>query len=335
MQGLVAQGRVAAQPADFGGQCLIGECQFDAELLLPSTTYFGLPKTSSYLYGTWRDADGNMLRALRGVEPESSTFRYLFVSDAGGQLERDPRADAGLWSGATMIRADEGSSGSVEMGSVDASESTTFRYRHEPRACQWLEGEFLELSGDLVGPGLQWFNPWPGGGWYSATAKYRSRGTFLGRAVEGFIGHAIHYFPPNVSWMESPYGLGREICWQQIANDYEDGTLIQATFAYGNDGWGFAMLHDEQGRFHCTSDVEVTATVRPNGYPETINYRFLDQSWTWRIDPQGERAKTIPGAPLGADGTCTRDGDTRRVRYSMGNSDWWTDGRADRIIRAV
>jgi hypothetical protein len=25
-------------PADFGGRCLIGECAFDAELLLPSTT---------------------------------------------------------------------------------------------------------------------------------------------------------------------------------------------------------------------------------------------------------------------------------------------------------
>lgn len=126
----------------------------------------------------------------------------------------------------------------------------------------------------------------------------------------------------------------RDLLATDRANEYDDGTLIQATFAYGNDGWGFAMLHDEQGTFHCTTDVEVTATVRPNGYPETVNYRFLGRSWTWQIDPQGERARTIPGAPLGADGTCTRDGDDRKVRYSMGNSDWWTDGRADRIIRS-
>src|SRR5690606_10093603 len=146
---LAAQGRAVVPPADFGGQCLIGECEFDAKLLLPSTTYFGLPKTSSYLYGTWRDADGNMLRALRGVEPESSTFRYLFVSDAGGQLERDPRADTGLWSGAIVIRTVEGNAGSVDMGSVEANEAAAFHYRHEPRSCQWTDGEFLDVSGDL------------------------------------------------------------------------------------------------------------------------------------------------------------------------------------------
>lgn len=33
-------------PADFGGQCLIGECAFEAELLVPSTTYFGLAKSA-------------------------------------------------------------------------------------------------------------------------------------------------------------------------------------------------------------------------------------------------------------------------------------------------
>jgi len=35
---------------------------------------------------------------------------------------------------------------------------------------------------------------------------------------------------------------------------------------------------------------------------------------------------------LGADGTCVRDGDNREIRYAMGNSDWWTDGRAGHII---
>jgi hypothetical protein len=38
---------------------------------------------------------------------------------------------------------------------------------------------------------------------------------------------------------------------------------------------------------------------------------------------------------LGADGTCRRDGDLRPIRFSMGNSDWWTDGRADGIIRSA
>src|SRR5947208_2547120 len=80
-------------------------------------------------------------------------------------------------------------------------------------------------------------------------------GTLLGRPVEGFVGHEIHYFSVGADWMNSPFGRGREICWQQLANEYADGTTIQATFAYGADGWGFAMLHDEQGEFHATTQV--------------------------------------------------------------------------------
>lgn len=174
---------------------------------------------------------------------------------------------------------------------------------------------------------------WPGGGCFSATAKYRSHGQLLGKSVQGFIGHEIHYMPEGMDWMQSPFGHGREICWQQIANEYDDGAIEQATFAVGIDGWGFALVHDQDGNFQATTKVEADAEVRDNGYPARISYHFDDCSWTWRLDPHGERALTIPGAPLGADGTCTRDGETRRVVFSMGNSDWWTDGRAEPLLQ--
>ncbi len=319
-------------PGDFGGRCLVGECNFDAALLLPSSTYLGLPKAGSYVYGTWRDADGNLLRALRGVGSDTSTIRYLFTSERGGQLTRHDGADRDLWAGPVAI---EQAGDAVSFTSVGADASHGFEFRHAPDGCSWTDGEFLAVSGSSLGPGVQWFNTWKSGSCYAVTGKYRTRGTFLGRPVEGFVGHEIHYFPSDTTWRTSPYGQGREICWQQVANEYEDGSTVQATFAYGADGWGFAMLHDEHGTFHCTTDVQVEATVRPSGYPETIKYRFLEQAWTWRIDAQGERPKLGPGAMLGADGTCRRDGDRRAVRYSMGNSDWWTDGRADGIVRAV
>ena len=317
-------------PGDFGGLCLIGDCAFGAELLMPTTTYFGIPKSASYLYGTWRDPDGNLLRALRGVDATESAMMSLFVSEPGGQLERDEETTAALWSGASVI---ERAGDSVTFRSVDTEPARGFEFVHTDGGCTWTDGEALSVVGTSLGPAIQWYSTWSGGACFSATGKYRSRGTLLGRPVEGFVGHEIHYFPVGAHWMNSPFGEGREICWQQVANEYTDGTTIQATFAYGNDGWGFALLHDEQGEFHATTDVTAEATVRDNGYPETITYHFLDQSWTWRIDPQGERARLFPGPMRGADGTCTRDGDDREVRYSMGNSDWWTDGRADRIIR--
>jgi hypothetical protein len=317
-------------PADFGGPCLLGECSFDAALLLPATKYFGLQKSGSYFYGTWRDADGNLLRALRGVGSDASRIRVLFVAEPGSQLMRHDGAERDLWSGPMAI---ERGGDAVRFASLDDRAESRFEFRHHTAACTWVEGDLLEVSGDALGPAVQWFNTWAGGACYAITAKYRSRGFFLGRPVEGFIGHEIHYLPPDVTWRSSPYGQGREICWQQIANEYDDGSTVQATFACGADGWGFAMVHDETGRFHATTDVHIEATVRPSGYPETIRYEFLDQAWTWRIDPQGERPRLGPGAMLGADGTCRRDGDSRDVLVSLGNSDWWTDGRADSIVK--
>jgi hypothetical protein len=321
---------VIPAPGDFGGQCLTGECVFDAALLMPSSTYLGLVKVGSFLYGTWRDPDGNLLRALRGVFSDTSNLRHLFTSEPGTQLRRHEAADRDLWSGRVEI---ERAGDSVSFTSAGADAAARFEFRHEPDECSWTDGEFLAVSGRSLGPGVQWLNTWPSGGCLAVTGKYRTHGTFLGLPVEGFVGHEIHYFSRGANWLESPYGQGREICWQHVANEYDDGSMVQATFAAGTDGWGFAMLHDEQGTFHHTTDVDVEATVRSNGYPETISYRFLDQSWTWRIDPQGERSMITPGALIGADGTCRRDGDRRAVRYSMGNSDWWTDGRAGPLIR--
>src|SRR5262249_36175073 len=119
-------------PADFGGACLAGECSFDAELLLPHTSYFGLQKVGSYLYGTWRDEDGNLLRALRGITADSSRMGWAFRSGPGRQLDHDEDAERRMWRGAvstgrtgdvvTFANAGEGAGGEL-------------RYRHEPDGC--------------------------------------------------------------------------------------------------------------------------------------------------------------------------------------------------------
>jgi hypothetical protein len=315
-------------PGDFLGSCLVGECRFDSELLLQTSTYFGLPKAASYLYGTWRDEQGNLLRALRGLRHDSSEFAFAFDTIAGGQLECDPAANAALYRGPIDI-----SHMATDVTFAASADPDLFAFRHHQKVCSWSDGDVLDVTGAQIAPAIQWFDSWPEGGCFSATAKYRSEGQFLGRDVQGFVGHEIHYMPSGVSWMDSPYGRGREICWQQIANEYDDGSIEQATFAVGADGWGFALIHDQDGVFYSSTDVIADAEVLDNGYPERVTYRFDDQVWTWRIDRQGQRARTIPTAPLGADGTCTREKETRRVRHSMGNSDWWTDGRAAPLVR--
>jgi hypothetical protein len=320
---------VLSPPADFGGRCLVGHCRFDAELLLPTSSYLGLQKAGSYLLSSWRGDDGNLLRATRSIDAASSTRCSFFVSETGQQLRRYV-GTAPIPSAGPVKVAPDGDS--VRFESPATNGQSAFEFQHDPGSCAWVEDGRLDVSGTSLGPAVQWFNTWSHGACLTVTGKYRASGTFLDRRVEGFIFHEIHYFPYGHNWLQSPYGQGREFCWQHVATEYEDGTTVHGSFAYGADGWGFAALHDEQGLFHSTTDLEVQAVVRPNGYPETIRYRFLDQSWTWEIDPQGERPPLLPGALIGADGTVRRDGDDRVVRHSMGNSDWWIDGRSDAIV---
>ena len=309
---------------DFGGTCLIGAFEPDPRLLLPDTSVFGIPKSGSYLLGTWRDDDGVMYRTLRGVRVEDDGFAFGFSNEGADHLEPIAR-DSDLYRGpVTTTQAET----QVTFAAADGGDAAPFQYVHEPDVCHWHEAGIVEVSGRLIGPGVQWLHPWPeGGGCFTATLKYASEGRFLDRPVTGFIAHEIHYMPSGMDWYKSRYGQGMEICWQHMANEYDDGTFASGTFAFGTDGWGFAMVHDEHGGFHATTDVRMEATVRPSGYPETVTYTFGDQSWTWEIDPKGERPRIADGAMIGADGMFRRVGDTRRVVRSLGNSDWWTDGR--------
>ena len=147
------------RPGDFGGQCLIAECAFDAELLMPTTRYFGLAKTGSYLYGTWRDADGTLMRALRAVETDESTMRSLFVAAPGGQLDRDEAAIDGMWSGPSVI---ERAGDEVTFRSAGAAPAPTFEFVHTAGGCSWTDGDALSVTGTTLAPAIQWYSTWPG-----------------------------------------------------------------------------------------------------------------------------------------------------------------------------
>ncbi|MFN8628600.1 MAG: hypothetical protein U0587_21855 [Candidatus Binatia bacterium] len=187
----------------------------------------------------------------------------------------------------------------------------------------------LSVSGAVVASPTQWFNPWrTGGGGYAVTMKFRAPGTVLGIPGDGFFAHEVHFFPNNRNFVNSPYGWGgREIHWGHMATAYRDGTMIDASLAVGADGWGFALLTDETGSLRVTTELEVRADVRPNGYPERILYRFMGEEWLWRIAPNGERANVESGGLLGAEGIFGRLGDERPVVAAMGTIDWWRDGR--------
>jgi hypothetical protein len=284
-------------------------------------------KTASYFLGTWRDEDGTTYRLLRGVGPYESgrERRHLFTSRGGAMLEHAPEEDR-LFGGTVRTSCLDGV---VRFDGVGGG----FHYGWAGDEVHWSEGDVADLRGTALRPATQWLNPWRSGGAYVIASKYRMSGTILGRPLVGFAAHEIHYFPPGRSFFDSPLGWGgREHTWGHMVTEHDDGTYVVASLALGADGWGFALLWDEAGELHATTELDVSATVRPSGYPEEVRYRFSGQDWVWRAAPDGERAATVGGGIVGAEGVLRRAGDDRRVVRAMGTLDWWLDGRAAHLV---
>jgi hypothetical protein len=313
---------------DFGGACLIGACDTSPDLFMPDGQAQGLVKSSSHLLGTFRTADGAIHRFLRSIQPYHSTGCFVFSNRGQHQLVRLSEKEETLYRGNVATRCDGTSVTFAPTGDAP------FRHRFDGNNAAWTEGELLNAHGVRAAPATQWYNPWrDGGGGLAVTVNFRATATVSGEPAQGFFAHEVHYFPRGRDFMDSPYGWGgREVHWGHMATAFEDGSQISASLAFGPDGWGFALLFDEQGKLHASTDVAGEAELRSNGYPQRITYRFLGQTWVWEIEPAGERATTHASGIIGAEGVLRRIGDTRRVTAAMGTIDWWLDGRAEPYI---
>jgi len=314
---------------DFGGACLIGACTPSADLFMPDGRALGLVKSASYLLGTWRTADGEIHRLLRGIQPfQSAAGCYVFSTRGQQQLVRLESQEAETYRGGMATRCEGSRVTFAPPGGGDA-----FYHAIDGEAAIWREGDLLSATGVRAAPATQWYNPWrDGGGALCVTTKFRAKAEIFGEPADGFFAHEVHYFPRGRNFFDSPYGWGgREIHWGHMATAFEDGTSIDASLAYGTDGWGFAMLTDEHGDLSATTQINIEAELRPNGYPERIYYRFPDHTWIWQIEPKGERAATRGQGIIGAEGILRREGDTRRTIAAMGTIDWWIDGRGDTV----
>ena len=308
---------------DFGGQCLAGSCEVTPDLFLPGATAMGLPKSASYLLGSWQTEDGESHRFLRGIGAYKTLPLFSIFSTRGtGKLARLPEEEARGYAGGLDTRIIDGAAHHA------APTGGPFSHIAGRSGASWREEGLLDVAGELIAVPTQWYNPWRVGGAYAVTTKYRARGTVFGVKADGFFAHETHFMPAGLDFMNSPFGFGgREVHWGHMASAFEDGTTVDASLAIGADGWGFALLTDERGNRFETTKIEVRADVRPNGYPERILYCFLGQEWIWEIAPGGERPHLSPVAPIGAEGLFRRVGDTRAIVASMGTIDWWKDGR--------
>jgi hypothetical protein len=179
-----------------------------------------------------------------------------------------------------------------------------------------------------VGPGLQWYTPWPRqrGALYVARI-FRASGTILGKSVEGFMGFDQYYFPPGFAYANDPFVQDVELSYVVFGNEYADGTVEVGHMFFGHGRWGAAMVNSQDGPIILTNALESEITQRDDrGYAAHILYRVQGEEWEFVADPTAR----MPDFGEGVAKTRAR----RAASSAWATSGrWWRGGRGPKPYR--
>ena len=272
----------------------------------------------SYPLCTVRDTDGVVYSCVRRIANGGDSGGFILQSNADGKdLRIDPACGA-AYSGPVAQTFDEGTH---RLTGGDTTLDGGFLLALDRQSVHWKESELLELEGRLIGPGLQWYTPWPqhGGAFYAARI-YRTQGSILGKKVDGFMGFDQYYFPPGFAYGNDPFVQDVELSYIVFGNEYDDATIEVGHMFHGHDRWGAAMVNNEQGPIILSSDVQAEITARDErGYARNIHYRVQGEDWEFTADPTARMPDFGEGVAKnpGQEGLFRRTGEKREIVA------WW------------
>ena len=317
----MAPSLVTRQRGNFGHQCVVGAYEPNLEDSWNEKTYFGLALSGNYIYGSFRDEDGNIYAAIRKSGEESSRGLFIQTTLGGGHLELHEDSWKSFRGGPIEYTLNDKE---IVSESRKGLPGEPFGYRQRVDGGEWDEGELLNLSGPTIGPGLHWYDPTRDAGGMYACTMVRASGTILGRRVEGFYGYDQLYLPPGQTWNMGPYFNRIHVAWHAIMNEYDDGTFEVGQIGYGAEDWGFAMLVSQDGAVVMTTDVQAEISLDENSFAERVLYKFGGIEWEWKADPQGQMKMLGAGSGAGVGGRFYRgcDGQSKRVGEKRGIKTW-------------
>jgi hypothetical protein len=236
-------------------------------------SWWGLPLNSTAICASARTADGERRCATRQVgatggsqlllqRPEDRSLRVVAPVVASGieHVQRD---------GTHEMRGD----------GVDVVVTRD--------ALTWRDAQ-VDLEGEIIGPGLQHFTPWPHGGLFYTSRLWTVRGRILDDEVDGFLLLDQWYLDEGYHLGDFPVVRAVELAWHTFGNRYADGSLEAGTIGAGHGGWGFALINDATGPVVVTADVDVEVLERDReGWPLVVRYAVGNDAWEWRADPRG------------------------------------------------
>jgi hypothetical protein len=316
-------------PGDFGFQTLCGTYSFDARQIADPKPLFGLIRDGQYIYGGLRDDDGVLYCLLRKVEQNRFSMSFALQSDVDGKAMRiDRSVTPKAFFGPVEVEVDGDAvrfsphrfENEISRKLISPPPATRFALEMAPGGMTWEEKDIANVTGSQIGPVVQWYTPYHGGGALYTSTFYKAEGSIGGKKVRGFVFFDQFYLPPGIAWTRDPFVLDLLLRWHTFGNYYDDGTVECGHFGFGHENWGYALVNDSvRGSVLATSDLESRTTERDeHGYfPKTIKTKVGGENWTWRADPSGhmiDLARTLNPNSAGLE---KRDNEKRRILMHM------------------
>ena len=306
---------------DFGWQAICGAFEPTLEDMMSDRSYFGMPPEALYLWGTFRDEDGEIYEVMRripaglpGSAPDTRRRFYLLTT-----LDHEEKGLLMHPAGKKSARNDNHSrtleDGRVHWRSDPKDPGSPFHVTWTPDDCSWVEEGVMDVRGTLVKPGMHWYLPGRDAGMYYIANIFEMEGTILGKKVRGMIGFdPVHMFEGGEVYQTKDALVQEqlELVWYTWATRYKDGSIDFGHFVLGNDNFGLAILGDENGNVRFTYDVTGEVRFGDDGYwQESIRLKAFGVDWEFNADPRGRLLGLgkLPNPQV--DGRWQRVGDTR------------------------
>lgn len=307
--------RVLPQRGQFHYQMLLGEHSSDPEHVALDTTWFGLPWSAVYFYGTLRDEQGELYTVLRVPEAGGGGRKRFFLQttlDAHDLHVHPASRHSARNTGFLRSHTD----GTTVLETPPDAEGNPFRFEVDATTSCWVETDVMDLRGTLIEPGLQWHLPYGSEGYYYVSQLYDVEGEILGRPVRGFYGADDMYMHGQIYDNDLLIGKQLHTTWYTWATRYTDGTLDAGHFMLGHDELGMLLLCNETGAVNRTTDVDGIVELDSTGtWPARIEVHAAGQSWEFLPDAKGRMVDFMPIPNPQAEGRWRRVGDTREPAH--------------------
>lgn len=244
----------------------------------------GLPMNMQYFYGSLRSADGDYWWPIRGFYTDRARFLHLSESKMGGDF----------------TYATDGSNsygGPVEHGERDGRwgvwtpDGEALMVVHDDKM-EWNDGAELSITGDLVGPGLQFLVPDAEEGLGYTSRLFRARGTIKGVPVTGLVFHDSMHSPAGTDFIKSACISQLETAWVAFATEFEDGEIHAGHLIHGTEGFNVMIVHRTDGPALVAHDLVVEAELDGDplddaAFPTRISYTGGGETWVWEANDGG------------------------------------------------